>query len=91
MSDERSVANLISNRHVLHRPGHKHQFTVSRHNEHVRRKIAPMIQSGEIEHVLWRTQQNQIEAAGRHLLAGGCQTTTQFFIRKRVRMHSYVL
>ncbi len=71
MPDEGRVSHLIANRHVFHCPGHEHQFTFSRHDKHVRRKITPMIQSGEIEHMLRRTQQDQIKTADRHLLAGG--------------------
>ena len=80
MPDESRVSHLVTNRHVLHCPGHEHQFTFSRHNKHVRRKITPMIQSREIEHMFRRAQQDQIKTARRHFLTGGCQASAQFFI-----------
>ena len=84
VADECGVSNLIADDHVLHSPGHEYQIAIRRHDKHVRRKISPMVQPREIEHMLRCTQQYQIETAGRHFLSGRCQATVQLVIRKGI-------
>jgi hypothetical protein len=84
VADECGVSNLIADDHVLHGSSDKHQIAIGWYDKHVRRKISPMVQPREIEHMLRCTQQYQIETAGRHFLSGRCQATVQLVIRKGV-------
>ena len=70
---ERGMADLVGDRHPLHLPRHQHHLARGRHDQHVRHEVAPMVQAGEIEDVLGRRDQAEIDVPRRHLRAHGLE------------------
>ncbi len=66
MTAKDSIAHLGLDGDALHRPRHEDGRSFHRHDQEVRREIAPMVEAGQVENVFRRRDDRKLDPAPGH-------------------------
>ena len=78
MSLEAGIRDLIGDGDLLHCARDERHLALGRHQEEMRREVAPMVETGQIENVLRRGEQDEVEPSLRHRMPDGAQPEVVF-------------
>jgi hypothetical protein len=83
VASEPGVAHLMRDRHLLHCAGDQRHLARGRYQQDVGREVAPMVEPGQIENVLGRRDQADVEAPLGHAPADGGETALVLGLAER--------